>query len=231
MSVSVSDELITDKGIYDTIWCPVLWRDENYNTSRVKPYRDFEPLEEILWALRGENSSRWVVVEEVALGWRALPGRESFWLHIPHRTGKFLLVAHQITWAPMVGSESTVTVERQQRYEPRDDEAAHAERMLQVLMARHVAQIFYTAHTVRIITRYPVRSALVLTDPTDGMVGEAEVWAERIQAIKENDVFAVPRYDHCWFCWWKQCPERKVIPAVPSVKFRQGSSRARGSIE
>src|SRR5262245_56482893 len=94
--------MITDKGVFDAVWCSMMWLDEMNESNRVKPERDYDPLQSIYDTLFTGISSKYVFVEKTEKGVKALPYGESFWLHIPFSTGKFLLTAHEVIWDPMV---------------------------------------------------------------------------------------------------------------------------------
>jgi hypothetical protein len=221
--------MITDKGVFDAVWCPVMWMDEVNDDNRVKPERDYDPLQSIYDALFTGIHSKWVFIESADEGIKALPYGESFWLHIPFSTGKFLLTAHQVIWNP--SNNGVVTVIRNKKYDPRDDEAVEAEKYLQVLMVQHVFRFFSEVNQVRVLSCYPGYPDQETVDPTSGRVDEADDWAQQIMLQKRGAIPLVPRFDKCPSCWWHGCPSRRIDPIVPSVKFKVGKSHVSGVLD
>jgi len=221
--------MITDKGVFDSVWCSMMWMDEANDTNRVKPERDYDPLQSIYDALFTGIHSKWVFIEGTDDGVKALPYGESFWLHIPFTTGKFLLTAHQVIWDSM--SSGCVTVIRNKKYDPRDDEAVEAEKFLQILMVQHVFRFFAEANQVRVISCYPEYPDQETIDPTSREVDEADDWAQQIMLQKRGAVQLVPRFEKCPSCWWHSCPVRKIDPVVPSIKFKAGQSHRSGVLD
>jgi hypothetical protein len=222
--------MITDKGIFDTVWCPIMWMDEANDSNRVKPERDYDPLQSIYEALFTGIHSRWVFIESADEGIRALPYGESFWLHIPFSTGKFLLTAHQVIWNSSNGAAGIVTIIRNKKYDPRDDEAVEAEKYLQVLMVQHVFRFFSEVDQVRVVSRYPGYPDQETADPTSVEVDAADDWATQIMLQRRGEVQLVPRLEKCPNCWWYGCPVRKMDPIVPSVRFK-GKSHVSGVLD
>lgn len=223
--------MITDKGVFDAVWCSMMWMDEQNDVNRVKPERDYDPLKSIYEALFTGIHSKWVFIESASEGIKALPYGESFWLHIPFSTGKFLLTAHQVIWDSTNGTGGIVTVVRNKKYDPRDDEAVEAERFLQILMVQHVFKFFSEVGQVRVVSRYPGYPDQETVDPTSKEVDEADDWANQIMQQKRGTVQLVPRFEKCPNCWWHGCPVRKLDPVVPSVKFKGGKSHVSGVLD
>jgi hypothetical protein len=220
--------MITDKGVFDAVWCPVMWMDDQNATNRVKPERDYDPLQSIYEALYTGIHSKWVFIESCDEGVKALPYGESFWLHIPFSTGKFLLTAHQVIWD---SSSGVVTVIRNKKYDPRDEEAIEAEKYLQVLMVQHVYRFFSEANRVRVISCYPGYQDQETVDPSSLAVDEADDWATGIMQQKRGVIELTPRLDKCPQCWWHTCPARRIDPIVPSVKFTGNKSHVSGVLD
>jgi hypothetical protein len=223
--------MITDKGVFDAVWCPVMWMDEQNDTNRVKPERDYDPLQSIYEALFTGIHSKWVFIESADEGIKALPYGDSFWLHIPFSTGKFLLTAHQVIWNSSNGSAGIVTVIRNKKYDPRDDEAVEAEKYLQVLMVQHVFRFFSEVDQVRVVSCYPGYPDQETVDPTSLEVDTADDWANQIMQQKRGTIQLVPRLEKCHNCWWMSCPARKIDPIVPSIRFKGGKSHVSGVLE
>jgi len=223
--------MITDKGVFDAVWCPVMWLDEVNGNNRVKPERDYDPLQSIYDALFTGIHSKWVFIQSVDEGIKALPYGESFWLHIPFSTGKFLLTAHQVIWDSSNGSAGLVTVIRNKKYDPRDDEAVEAEKHLQVLMVQHVFRFFSEVDQVLKDSKYHDYPDQETVDPTSQEIDEADDWAQQIVMQKRGTVPLVPRFDKCPTCWWHTCPSRRIDPIVPSVKFTGGKSHVSGVLD
>jgi hypothetical protein len=209
----------------------MMWMDEQNDANRVKPERDYDPLQSIYEALFTGIHSKWVFIESTEEGIKALPYGESFWLHIPFSTGKFLLTAHQVIWNSTNGFGGTVTIIRNKKYSPRDDEAVEAEKYLQVLMVQHVFRFFSDVDQVRVVSKYPDYPDQDTIDPTSREVVEADSWAQDIMQQKRGLVQLVPRLEKCPQCWWRQCPARKVDPVVPSVHFKSGKSHVSGVLD
>jgi hypothetical protein len=223
--------MITDKGVFDAVWCPFMWMDEQNNTNRVKPERDYDPLQSIYEALFTGIHSRWVFIESTDNGIKALPYGESFWLHIPFSTGKFLLTAHQVIWDSTSVTGGVVTVIRNKKYDPRDEEAVEAERFLQILMVQHVFRFFTEVGQVRVVSCYPGYPDQETIDPTSKEVEEADSWAQDIMQQKRGLVELIPRLNKCPQCWWYNCPARKIDPIVSSIRFKGGKSHASGVLD
>jgi hypothetical protein len=223
--------MITDKGVFDSVWCSMMWMDEANDGNRVKPERDYDPLQSIYQALFTGIHSQWVYVKSANEGIVALPYGESFWLHIPFSAGKFLLTSHQVIWSSTNGSGGVVTVIRNKKYDPRDDEAVEAERYLQILMVQHVFRFFSEADQVKVVSCYPGYPNQEMVDPTSNEVSEADDWANEIMKQKRGVIELVPRLEKCPNCWWHNCPARKVDPVVPSIKFKGGRSHVSGVLD
>jgi hypothetical protein len=220
--------MITDKGVFDAVWCSMMWMDEQNDTNRVKPERDYDPLQSIYEALYTGIHSRWVFIERVEDEIKAFPYGDSFWLHIPFSSGKFLLTSHQVIWN---SSNESVVVIRNKKYDPRDDEAVEAEKFLQVLMVQHASKFFSDVNQVRVVSKYPGFPDQETIDPTSREVDEADDWATQIMQQKKGLVELIPRLDKCGRCWWRNCPTRKVDPIVPSVRFKEGKSHFSGVLD
>lgn len=201
--------MITDKGYFDAVWCPQLWVEPRNDKNRVKPDRDYEPLESIHQALQiGEKTKHVIITDISPLGRMARPNGESFWLHVPFREGKFLLTTHSFILDPITSGEGVLTVIRQKRHDPRDDETYKAEIHLHFLMHRYISPFFPRVKQVRIVSQYPTVSEQVTIDPTEANFIEADEFACYINDQKEGRAKLVPRYDKCSMCWWKSCGAR-----------------------
>ena len=223
--------MITDKGVFDAVWCSMMWMDEVNNINRVKPERDYDPLQSIYEALFTGIHSRWVFIESSDEGIKALPYGESFWLHIPFSTGKFLLTAHQVIWGSINGSDEVITIVRNKKYDPRDEEAVEAEKNIQVLMVQHAFKFFTEASQIRIVSRYPGYPDQETINPTSIEVDKADDWATQIMQQKRREVELVPRFEKCGQCWWTNCPARKLDPVVPGIKFTGAKSHVSGVLD
>jgi hypothetical protein len=223
--------MITDKGVFDAVWCSVMWLDKSNETNRVKPERDYDPLRSIYDALFSGIHSKYVFVNKTENGVKALPYGESFWLHIPFTDGKFLLTAHEVIWDPMIANRGVVTIIRNKKYDPRDEEAVEAESNLQVLMIQHAYNFFTEVDQIKVVSRYPSYPDQEMADPPQKQVAGADDWAQGIMEQKRGSSRLVPRYDKCPNCWWRACPMRQIDPVVPSVKFREGKSRCSGVMD
>lgn len=228
----MSAGMITDKGVFDAVWCPVMWLDESNDANRVKPERDYDPLQSVYDALFTGIHSRWVFIEQTENGVKALPYGQSFWLHVPFTDGKFLLTAHEVIWDPVIANAGVITIIRNKKYDPRDNEAVDAEIHLQVLMIQHAFRFFTDIDQIRVVSRYPNYPSQEMADPTVKQVDDADNWAYQISQQKKGHVRLVPRHEKCHSCWWNNCPMRKATAsAVPSVKFRAGQSRCSGVLD
>lgn len=223
--------MITDKGVFDAVWCPVMWLDESNNDNRVKPERDYDPLKSVYDALFTGIHSKWVYLERTEDGMKALPYGESFWLHVPSPDGKFLLTAHEVIWDPMVANGGCIAIVRNKKYDPRDSEAVEAETYLQVLMVQHAYKFFTDADQITVVSRYPSYPNQETVDPSIQQVDEANDWAYNIMQQKQGNTKLVPRHDKCPTCWWNACPMRKAGPVVSSIKFRPGQSHCAGVLD
>ena len=76
--------MITEKGMNDTAWCPVLWLETKGNSKRIKPGRDWDPMERIQKALITGVNNKGAIIEDVGLARKAESYSGDFWLHIPH---------------------------------------------------------------------------------------------------------------------------------------------------
>ena len=223
--------MITDKGVFDAVWCSVMWLDGSNDENRVKPERDYDPLKSVYDALFTGIHSRWVFIDKTENGVKALPYGESFWFHVPFTDGKFLLTAHEVIWDPMIGNAGVVTIVRNKKYDPRDSEAVDAETHLQVLLVQHAYKFFTDADQIKVVSCYPSYPNQETVDPTTKQVDAADDWAYNILQQKRGNVKLVPRYEKCPNCWWHLCPQRKITPVVPSVKFREGQSHCSGVLD
>jgi hypothetical protein len=201
--------MITDKGFFDAVWCPQTWNDEFNSGHRVKPFRGYDPLESIHQALYAGSSTQYVRVEEIPpLGRRALPYRDSFWLHVPFREGQLLLTAHSVVLDPLTSGEGVLTVYRDKWYDPRDEEAYRAESYLQILIHRHVLSFFPRVKEVIVSSQYPSWPVQQMGQPSPEDIIKADEFVCYVNDQRNRKVELVPRYEKCPVCWWKSCAVR-----------------------
>jgi hypothetical protein len=227
----MTNGMITDKGVFDAVWCSMMWLDDLNEGNRVKPERDYDPMQSIVEALFTGIHSKWVFINKTEDGVQALPYGESFWLHIPFTHGKFLLTTHEVVLGQTTGSGSNVTVVRNKKYDPRDEDAVEAEKFLQVLMIQHVFKFFPEADQVKVLSRYPSYPDQEMSNPSLQLVDEADDWAYQLWQQRRGIIPLIARHEKCYQCWWRSCPSRKIDSAVPSVKFKEGKSRASGILD
>jgi hypothetical protein len=202
------DGMVTDKGFFDAVWCPVTLLDTTNDHNRMKPNRDYDPLEGIHQALSLGQRTRWVNIKNHSpLTREATPHRQSFWLHVPFREGKLLLTVHRFFLDPITSGEGILTITRDRRYDPRDEETYRAEIHLQVLILKHVETFFPRVKQVKIISRYPTWKKQEMTCPTEEQVLGAQEFACYINDLCHGNIKLLPRLEKCHVCWWRECRE------------------------
>lgn len=201
--------VVTEKGIFDDCFCPVLWLDRMNNPKRLKEERNWDPLESIQEAISKRDHTKRAYIEDVGNGVRAIPySGDEFWLQIPAYEGKFLVVATYIEVDPLVGKDKTLTCFRKLKYPPRDPSGLIVEEHIQVLIHKHLKSFFSYVDHVIVRTQYPDGKEII-TDRVDYTQGfAAQEWATQIQRRSRGQSPLLSKEENCRTCFWRECDQR-----------------------
>jgi hypothetical protein len=215
--------IITEKGIYDGTWCPMLWKEPSGFAKRLKGDRSWDPFEEIHRGLSTGVSNKVALIRPHILGNKAVPYGDVFWLNIPSEEGKFMVAVKEVSLEPILGPDITLSLLRTSRYDPRDDDFIQAEKFLQILMFRFVRLHFPYVDVVSVKITYPTYQDIVTSGISEDDIQEAESWASDLYAQVNEDVTLLPNLERCPKCWWRDCPSREISDTP--IKFTPGQKK------
>lgn len=221
-------EMLTEKAISDSAWCPMMWRDHQGLSKRVKPGRDWDPLENIQKALMSGSQNKSALIRENGFSRRADPYGSEFWIHVPTENGIFLVTVKNLVLDPYHGTDRTVTLNREPRYDPRTEDHITAEKHLHHLILKHL-QHWFSVENFKVITTYPQSPSLETEVSTDPEKEKAENWATEMVGMWEGSTVLSPRTDRCPSCFWKECPAKTTPSSVISLKT--GKYRGTGNLD
>lgn len=224
-------DMLTEKAIADSCWCPILWEEKEGASKRVKPGRDWDPMENIQKALALGARNKTVFIEELGSGRKAVPYGDDFWIHVETLEGNLLVTIKEAILDPHYGNDMILTIKRKPRYDPRVSEHEIAEKYLQILIIRHARKWFPSVSRIRIQTIYPKVKDVETEDPNRDQVGEALQWASELFGMWDGSRTLVSRIDRCRGCWWKACSSRDERSPEPVLKAPVGKNRFRGVLD
>jgi hypothetical protein len=209
-------DMITEKGISDSAWCPILWQDTAGNSKRVKPGRDWDPMANLKRALVSGENNKAALVRESGMARFIVPYANEFWIHIPTLQGKLLITCKKIWMDPHFGDEKKVTLIRSPKYDPRTEDHVTAENHLHQLIAQHLVTVFDNCFDFEVITEFPTHPTITTLNPKAEAIASAEVWAEEMLGMYEGSVTLIANTDRCLRCWWKkECGAADLSPPKP----------------
>jgi len=217
--------MISEKGIADTAWCPMLWADAAGTNKRLKPDRNWDPMENIHQALTTGTQNKYVYLESSNLGRRALPYGDEFWLHVPTDSGKLLVTAKEVVWDPMFGPDESLVVRRKLRYDPRTEDHEAAEKNVQIFLLRHLYKHFPNLK-LTVQTSFPNAPTMERDSISSVDLVESDDWAEEMFNMANGALALIPKIERCRRCWWKKCPSRDVT-YHPVLKVKPGGPKTR----
>jgi hypothetical protein len=219
-------DMLTERAISDSSWCPALWTDKTTEGKRVKPGRDWDPLENITKALTLGVRNKYALIKNVGHKKVAVPYGPEFWIHIPSLDNKLLITVAEISLDTQ-NMENSVLVKRQPKYDPRTTDHLTAENHLHHLIIAHFRKWFETSQ-ISVETHYPKARNLITTKTNATLLSEAHVWVAEIQGYYEGTVALVPRRERCYDCFWNHCPSRNVSPLI---QIKQGKNHSTSSLD
>lgn len=222
--------MLTEKAIADTSWCPMLWREKQNTSKRVKPGRDWDPMEMIQKALITGIQNKSALIKESGFKRIAQPYGQEFWIHVPTLDSPLLVTAKELELEPFFGGDQTVTLIREPKYDPRTDENKTSENHLHQLILKHI-QHWFNVPNHKVVTNYPTAQSITTEELDEDKLGEAQAWAAEMQGMYEGSVALSPRLDRCFNCWWKECPARSNKPQPPAIALPKGRSHGTGIMD
>jgi hypothetical protein len=223
-------DMLTEKAIADSSWCPMLWRDKKNETKRVKEGRDWDPMEGIQKVLVLGMQSKSAILKESGFQRKAIPYGQEFWIHIPTIDSMLLVTAKELVLNPTFGDDKKVTLLREPRYDPRVPEQELAEKHLHHLIRAHLKEWFNVPFH-EVVTNYPKSNSIVTTETSSIEMGAAQSWASEMQNQFDGSMTLVPRLDRCFSCFWKDCPARSSGRQPPIVNMPKGRNQASTSMD
>jgi len=217
---------ITEKGIHDSIWCPVLWNDTSGNDKRVKPLKKWTIVPQIWEVLEMGKNNKTALLRERKLSRRAVPYQAggNFWLEIESLDDALLLAISEFELTPYYGADKTLIVRREHNYPPRTEEHYEAEKHIHQLLLAFLQKNFpqCTAHVVR--STFPGRDDLETdyVDRTD--FGKALSWVSDLVGMWDGGTSLVPNHQNCARCWFKECTSRVQYKPIIENPTSGGSS-------
>jgi hypothetical protein len=211
--------MLTEKAIWDTVWCPVMWKEEAGNEKRLKPDRNSETgLQKICEALQEGKANNRALIEDISNGYKAVPYDGVFWVVVHGGPTSILTTLTELRLEE--GDNGwTCTAVRVPYREPRDDEGKHAEALIRRLTARMIREFLPNVAGVKVETRYKGNPTPYSTEnPTEEECLEADDFINEIMAYADGDKRLEAQVEKCPHCWWKECPKRVEPKEVPGTR-------------
>lgn len=215
--------MLTEKGLNDSVWCPVLWKETEGNKKRFQSFKgDDDSWDLIRRALTTESPNKRCGYEEYGYTKKAVPYGNALWCPFLIDEIYLLLTFKEIQWE-MRGGYVHVTLVRSMYRPLKYEDKIQAESNIRILVADYVSQnIFPEVDEVHVISDDGENQFITnSSDIVDSLYQESLAWLTQIQAYARGEEDLPPNHFRCQYCWWKECPDRKSSKAKPGITRNQ----------